>query len=190
MTSINKRLLIFESRGNSNRCIPCRGKPDQHDTYASHVSPRTPSVRFLRVVPVRGNLLRDNDRFGQIPPLLRKRAPDIINNTSADRSVGPYPTSLSSQLMKQGGGHKPSSCRRPITRFTRPISPVCDWYIQYLLTGPTHQSLTDTGGDNNHGGVGLPHTHSPTFPTSCPHFPLVAPPDLHFNQVPLIKPKC
>jgi hypothetical protein len=49
--------------------------------------------------------------------------------------------------------------------------------------------LTDTGDAYNLGGVGLPHTHSLTFPTSCLHFPLVAPPDLHFNQVPVIKPK-
>jgi hypothetical protein len=28
----------------------------------------------------------------------------------------------------------------------------------------------------------LPHTHSLTFPTSCLPFPLVASPDLHFNQ--------
>jgi hypothetical protein len=30
------------------------------------------------------------------------------------------------------------------------------------------------------------HAHSPTFPTSYLPFPLVAPPDLHFNQVPAI----
>jgi hypothetical protein len=51
MTATNKRLLIFESCGDSNRCTPCRGKPDQHNTYASHASPCTPGVRFLRVVP-------------------------------------------------------------------------------------------------------------------------------------------
>jgi hypothetical protein len=30
-----------ESHGDSNRCTPCRGKPDQHATYATHVSQRT-----------------------------------------------------------------------------------------------------------------------------------------------------
>jgi hypothetical protein len=59
----------------------------------------------------------------------------------------------------------------------------CSW-------GSTHQFLTDTGGGYNLEGAGLPHTHSPTFPTSCLPFPLVAPPALHFNQVPLIKPQC
>jgi hypothetical protein len=38
MAAMNKRLLIFESHGNLNRCTPCRGKPDQHDMYASHAS--------------------------------------------------------------------------------------------------------------------------------------------------------
>jgi hypothetical protein len=42
----NKRLLISESRGDSNRCTPYRGKPDQHATYAFHTSPRTLGVRF------------------------------------------------------------------------------------------------------------------------------------------------
>jgi hypothetical protein len=43
-------LLISESHGDSNRCIPCRGKHDKHDTYASHASPRAPDVRFLWTV--------------------------------------------------------------------------------------------------------------------------------------------
>jgi hypothetical protein len=55
--------------------------------------------------------------------------------------------------------------------------------------GATKRSLIDTGGGYNLGGVDLPHAHSSTFPTSCLPFPLVAPPDLHFNQAPAIKPK-
>jgi hypothetical protein len=84
MTATNKRLLISESRDDSNRCTPYRGKSDQHDTYASHASPHTPGVRFLQVVPVRGNILRDTDRFRQIPLFPRKRAPDTINSMLAD----------------------------------------------------------------------------------------------------------
>jgi hypothetical protein len=66
-TATNKRLLISESCGNSNRCTPYRGKPDQHDTYASHVSPRTLGVRFLRAVPVRVNLSWVINRVGHSP---------------------------------------------------------------------------------------------------------------------------
>jgi hypothetical protein len=64
MAATNKRLLVSESHGDSNHCISCRGKPDQHDTYAFHVSPRTPSVCFLRVVPVRGNISWVINRVG------------------------------------------------------------------------------------------------------------------------------
>jgi hypothetical protein len=42
-------------------------------------------------------------------------------------------------------------------RFTRRITPACNRYIQYLLTGPTHRSLTNTGGGYNLGGASLPH---------------------------------
>jgi hypothetical protein len=31
-TATNKRLLIFESRDDSNRCTPCMKKPNQHVT--------------------------------------------------------------------------------------------------------------------------------------------------------------
>jgi hypothetical protein len=52
--------------------------------------------------------------------------------------------------------------------------------------GPTERSLTDIGGGYNLEGASLPHTHSLTFPTSCLHFPLMAPSGLDFNQVPAI----
>jgi hypothetical protein len=67
MTATNKRLLISESHNYSNRCTPCRGKPDQHAMYASHSSPCTPDVRFLWVVPVRDNL--------SLAPTKSKQAP-------------------------------------------------------------------------------------------------------------------
>jgi hypothetical protein len=67
MTTTNKRLLISESRSDSNRCTPWRGKPDQHATYASHSSPHTPGVRFLWAVPIRDNL--------SLAPTKSKQAP-------------------------------------------------------------------------------------------------------------------
>jgi hypothetical protein len=45
-----------------------------------------------------------------------------------------------------------------LLQLTEPISSAYDRYIQYLLAGPTHRSLTDTGGGYNHRGAGLPHT--------------------------------
>jgi hypothetical protein len=74
-------IFISERHGDLNRCTPCRGNPDQHDMYTSHASPRTSL-------------------------LLRKRAPDTIHSTPADRSVGPYPVSLPSQPWSNGGKAK------------------------------------------------------------------------------------
>jgi hypothetical protein len=66
MAATNKRLLISESYGDSNQCTPCRGKPDQHDTYASHASPRTPSVRSLRAIPIHDKLSRVINMIGRM----------------------------------------------------------------------------------------------------------------------------
>jgi hypothetical protein len=65
MAAMNEWLLISESRGNKNRCTPYRGKPDQHDTYASHASPRMPGLGFLQADPIRGNLSRVTDKVEQ-----------------------------------------------------------------------------------------------------------------------------
>jgi hypothetical protein len=80
MVATNKRLLISESHDDSNRCTPYREKYDQHDTYAFHVSPRTPSVHFLRAVPICGNLSQATNSVGRTLLLPRKRAPDTIHS--------------------------------------------------------------------------------------------------------------
>jgi hypothetical protein len=127
MTATNKRLLISESHGDLNHCTPCRGKPDQHDTYASHTSPRTPSVLFLQVVLVRGNLSRVINRVG------RMHCSRL--HLSARLSGLWDPPQFLSQHSHWRSVLNPSTCRRQTTRLTGPISPVCDRYVQYLLTG-------------------------------------------------------
>jgi hypothetical protein len=157
-----------------------QGKPDQHDTYASHTSPRTPGVRFLRVIPIRGNLPRAADRVGRshcsrekgLPTqslahrLIDLRVRTQFLSRANQWSGGESQTSINSRLLGLPGPYH----RHAIVTFN-----TCSW-------GPTEQFLIDTGGGYNLGGVGLPHTHSPTFPTSYLPFPLVAPPGLHFNQ--------
>jgi hypothetical protein len=81
MVATNKRLLISKSRGDSNRCTPYRGKPPQHDTYASHASPRMLSVCFLWAIPVCGNLSQVIDSVGRILLLPRKSAPDSTSQS-------------------------------------------------------------------------------------------------------------
>jgi hypothetical protein len=80
-TATNKRLLISESRGDSNRCTPCRGNPDQNATYTSHSSPRTPNVRFLWAVPVRDNL--------SLAPTKSKQAPTPGRSLGHQRQTRP-----------------------------------------------------------------------------------------------------
>jgi hypothetical protein len=134
-TVTNKRLLISGSHGDSNQCTPCREKPDQQDTYASHASPRTLPADGPRTWQP-----STSRRQGWTESLLlRKRAHDTIPSTSADRSAGPYPVSLPSQSMKQW--RKPNIHQQQATRFTRPISPACDRYIQYLLMGANQTVL-------------------------------------------------
>jgi hypothetical protein len=137
-TATNKRLLISESHGDSNRCTPCRGKPDQHDTYASHTSPRTPGVRFLRRSPYVATFHKPPIELdGVTAP--EKKAPDTIPSTPADRSTGPYPVSLPSQPVKQW--RKSNIHQQQATRFTGAISPACDRYVQYLLMGANQMVL-------------------------------------------------
>jgi hypothetical protein len=80
MTVTNKRLLIFESRSDSNRYTPCRGKFNQHASFASHSSPHTSNVSFLRVVPVRDNL--------SLAPTKSKHAPTPRRSLNNQRQTG------------------------------------------------------------------------------------------------------
>jgi hypothetical protein len=138
-TVTNKWLLISESHGDSNRCTPCRGNPDQHDTYAFHPSPHTSGVRFLRR-GLRTWKPSTSHRQSWTESLLpRKMAPDTIHSTSADRFASPYPVSLSSQPMKQW--RKSNIHQQQTTRFTGPISPICDRYVQYLFMGDNQMVL-------------------------------------------------
>jgi hypothetical protein len=88
-------VLISESRDDLNRCTPCRGKPDQHATcfpHSVHVWPST--IRISRGPRIATFHIAVNI-FEQIHCPPSRRAPDTIHNTMADRSAGPYPTSLS-----------------------------------------------------------------------------------------------
>jgi hypothetical protein len=131
---------IWESRRFESMYTLLGGKPDQHDTYASHASPRMPGVRFLRAVPVRDNLSRDADRFGHIPLLSRKKR--LLTQSTARRLTDPrVRTQLLSWSNQWSRGRKLSSWRWPTTRFIGPISPACDRYVQYLLMGDNRTVL-------------------------------------------------
>jgi hypothetical protein len=87
-------------------------------------------------------------------------------------------TELLSRASQWSRGCKPSSWRWPTTRFTGPITPACDRYVQYLLMGANRTIL-----NRHRRGLQLWRCRLATYPllnlpTSCLHFPLMAPPSL------------
>jgi hypothetical protein len=180
MTATNKRLLISESRDDSNRCTPCRGKPDQHATYASHASPCMPSVRFLQAVFVRGNLSWVIDRVEQAH-WSRDEEPPTQSIARRWPICGSVPN-FSPEPTNEAVGAKTSIYQRPATRLTGPISSVCDRYVQYLLVGANRTVLNRHRRGLQPWRCRLFTYHSLTFSTSCLPFPLVAPPGLHLTK--------
>jgi hypothetical protein len=127
MTATNKRLLISENHGDSNRYTPYMTKPDQHVTC------------FLCSVHVWSRIIRI--------------------------SCGPHIATLHTIVNSDGQSHysrKKGSRHNP--------------------RGPTHRSLTDTGGGYNLGGADLPHTTPRPFQPAISTFHLRAPPGLQFNH--------
>jgi hypothetical protein len=173
---MNKRLLISESRDDSNRCTPCRGIPDTHDMYASRTSPRTPYTCFLRAVHVHGNLSQAIISVGQTLLLQRKGAPDITLSP-AEWSTGP-PPSLSPNTAIEVVMKDKHLLTNKLHRFTGLIIPACNRYIQYSLAGANPLVL------NRHRQWLQPWrcrfatSHSLTFPTDGLHFPPSPPPHL------------
>jgi hypothetical protein len=181
MTAKNKWLLISESRGDSNRCTPYRGKPDQHDTYASHASPRTPSVRFLWAVPIRGNL---SQAVNIVEQGHCSREKGLTTQSTVHRLIDPWVyTQFLSQANQWSSGGKA-------------IQSLLGSYHQHVIgtfntcsRGPIHRFLTDTGEGYNLGGVSFPHTTPRPSQPVVSLFHLRAPPSLEFNQIPTTKPK-
>jgi hypothetical protein len=127
-------VLISESHGNLNWSTPYRGKPNTYDMYSSRASPRMPLVRFLWVVPIRGNLSHDSRELDGSYCCWEKGLP---TQSLACRLTDPQvchpifsPNITIEVVMKV----KHLLTNR-LHQFIEPISPACDQYIQYLLTG-------------------------------------------------------
>jgi hypothetical protein len=147
----------------------------------STLSPRMVHDHTYLMWSTYSNLLYSHQLIWTDPLHPRRKAPDTIHNTTAIRSTGPYPASLPQQPKSSGEKSTPVDnwllvLSGPYHRHTIDTFNTCS-------RGPIERSLIDTGECYNVGGAGLPHTHSPTFPTSCPHFPLMTPSGLHFNHI-------
>jgi hypothetical protein len=132
MATTNKRLLIFESRGDLNRCTPCRGDLT-NTTYMLpmpvHVRPAYASCGWSPYVAT----FHESSTGLDGCTALEKNWSWL--HLSARLSGSRDLPQFLSQHSHRSSALKPSTCRWPTTRLTGPISPTCDRYVQYLLMG-------------------------------------------------------
>jgi hypothetical protein len=132
ITVTNKRLLISESHGDSNRCTPRRGKPDQHATHfpcSFHVWSVT--IRISRG-PHIATFHTVVNRFEQIYCIQEEWPP---TQSTTHRPTDPWVrTQHLSHNSQWSSGKKSSFCWQLTARLTGPISLAYDRYVQYLFT--------------------------------------------------------
>jgi hypothetical protein len=69
------------------------------------------------------------------------------------------------------------------TQFGDSICPICVSRVQILfIRAQQTRALTDTGGGYHLGALNIISDHSPSFPSSIPHFSLIAPHSLQLCQ--------
>jgi hypothetical protein len=165
-TATNKRLLISESHGDSNRCTPCRGKPDQYATrFPRSVHVWCMTIRISHALHI-ATFHTVINRFEQIHCTREEGLP---TQSTARRSSDPW---VRTQLLSHNIQRVVGKSQAPADNRLLGLP---DLYHRHAIgtfntcsQGPTERSLIDTGGGYNLRGAGLSHTHSPTFPTcSC-----------------------
>jgi hypothetical protein len=169
MTATNKRLLISESHGDSNRCTPCR----ENLTNTPRMLPMPVHVRSMYASC--GHSLYMATFHGSSIELGRPIAPEkngLPTQSTARRWPirGSIPI-FSPEPANEVVGAKPSICQQPATRLIGPITPVCDRYVQYLLAGANRTVLNWHRRGLQPWRCQLATYHSLTFPTSSLPFP-------------------
>jgi hypothetical protein len=133
MTATNKQLLIYESRGDSNRCTPYRGKLDQHVTHF----PRSVRVwsRTIRISsgPHIATFHIVINRVEQGHCSWEKGL--LTQSTARWLTDSRVCTQFLSRANQWSNGGKAKHLLTAATRLTGPWTPACGRYIQYLLTG-------------------------------------------------------
>jgi hypothetical protein len=170
-----------------NRCTPCRGKPDQHAThFPCSVRIWSTTIRISRG-PHIATFHTVVNRFEQIHCTREEGLP--TQSTARWPSDPRVRTQLLSHNSQRAVGKSQAPVDNRLLGLSGPYHRHAIGTFNTCSLGPIARSLIDTSGGYNDGGASLPHTHSPTFPTCCPHFPLMAPPGLYFNQVLVKRPK-
>jgi hypothetical protein len=178
---------MSESHGDSNRCTPCRRKPDQHATRI----PRSVRVWSQIIRISRGQLI---STFHKVVNRVKHGHYSREKGSQQNQQHAGWPihgsiVSFSPEPTNEAVGAKPTFCWRPATRLIEAISLTCYRYIQYLLAKTNPSVLNWHRRGYNLGGVGLSHTTpQPSQPTVFT-FHLRAPPSLQFNQNLSDKPK-
>jgi hypothetical protein len=142
-----------------------QGKHDTHATYTSCVGPHDTHT-FLRIVSICGNLSYWPNRVGQIL-CSRKKVLPIPPLNPAECPAGPASVSLPNTTI-EAVHLSQTSIGEQATRFTWPISPACDQYVQYLLAGANPSILNWHRRGLQPWRCRLATSHSPTFPTDGP----------------------
>jgi hypothetical protein len=169
MTATNKRLLISESRGDPNRCTPCREKLNQHTTHFPRTVRVWSKTIHISCGPYIATFHTVIDRFEQIHCPWEEGLPtqSIARRLTNLRAC----TQLLFHNSQWSSGEKSNLCWHPTTRLTGPISSACDRYVQYLLAGVNSSVLKRHRRGLQPWRCQFTTYHSLTFPTSSLHFP-------------------
>jgi hypothetical protein len=159
MAAMNKWLLISEGHGNSNRCTPYRGKPDQHDTYVSHANPRMPGIRFLRADPILGNLSWVADRVGQSHSSQEKLLP--TQSTARRLIYLRVRTQFLSRANQWSSGESQTYGNCKLLGLLGP------YHRHAIVTGTNPSVLNWHRQGLPHRNLGITTTLSPPFPSKC-----------------------
>jgi hypothetical protein len=156
-------ILISESRGDLNRCTPCRGKPDQHAT-------RFP--RLIRVWSWTIHLLWSTYATFPKSPQNRNRPlhpEEVLANKDRLARPSPWVTSFFHPHDNLGVWERDfGQVVTQVHQLTGPITPLCDRYVQYLLAGVNPSVLNWHSQGLQPWRCRLPTHHSLTFPTDGP----------------------
>jgi hypothetical protein len=92
----------------------------------------------------------------------------LLTQSTSRRLTDPWVcTQFFSEANQWSNRLKPSFCRWQSTRLTEPISPACDRYVQYLLTGINPSVLKWYRRGLPHRNLRIATTLSPLFPSEC-----------------------
>jgi hypothetical protein len=151
MTATNKRLLISESRDDSNRCTLCRRKSDQHVTCFPRLVRVWFKIIHISCGPHIATFCTVINRFKHIHYCREEGLPTQPPARLSDPWVR---TQLLSRTNHWNSGENPSFCWHPTTRLINTSMRSIRSIIARM--GPNHRSLTDSGGGYSLEGASFP----------------------------------